>query len=249
MPLSVFTHTMPLALADAISGLEAVPLPADRALVVLIGEAAADSCADDPIELDGAELAGAAVGVEGECGDSGTSPDSIAAFLRLRVCLLVTAVSLLAWVPTGSVTAVSDVLLFFLFFFDAVSLGGVVLSEAEVAVSAAAVFFLFFDFFVLAAVASAVVVLSVAAAAWSFTLASFLFFFFFFFFLLVEFEVWSSVELVACGLAMAEIPDSAKNTQSTVIHALILVCSLLIISSLARNGPARTVIFAPSRAN
>src|SRR5258705_6774353 len=171
MPLSVFTHTMPLALADAISGLEAVPLPADRALVVLIGEAAADSCADDPIELDGAELAGAAVGVEGECGDSGTSPDSFAAFLRLRVCLLVTAVSLVAWAPTGSVTAVSDVLLFFLFFFDAVSLGGVVVSEAEVVVSAAAVFFFFFDFFVLAAVASAVVVLSVAAAAWSFTLA------------------------------------------------------------------------------
>jgi hypothetical protein len=42
-------------------------------------------------------------------------------------------------------------------------------------------------------------------------------------------------------LAIAEIPDSAKNTQSTVIHALSLVCSLLMISSLALNGPATTV--------
>ena len=33
---------------------------------------------------------------------------------------------------------------------------------------------------------------------------------------------------------MAEIPDSTKNTQSTVIHALSFVCSLLMISSLAR---------------
>src|SRR6266567_5433094 len=40
---------------------------------------------------------------------------------------------------------------------------------------------------------------------------------------------------------MVEIPDSAKNTQSTVIHALSLVCCLLMISSLARNGPATTV--------
>ena len=40
---------------------------------------------------------------------------------------------------------------------------------------------------------------------------------------------------------MAEIPDSAKNTQSTVIQPQSLVCSLLIVSSLARNGPATTV--------
>ena len=40
---------------------------------------------------------------------------------------------------------------------------------------------------------------------------------------------------------MAEIPDSAKNTQSTVIQPQSLVCSLLIVSSLALYGPATTV--------
>ena len=188
---------MPLALADAISGLDAAPLALDRVLVFL-GETAAASFEDDPIELDGAELDGAAAGVALEAGDSATAPDSIAAFFLLRLCLLVAAVvSLLASVLSGSVAAVSDVLLFFLFFVDAVSLGEAVLSEAAVAVSAAAVFFLFLDFFVLVAVVSAAAVLSVAAAAWSSTLASVFAFFFFFFFLLVEVVVWSSVELVA----------------------------------------------------
>ena len=193
---------MPLALADAISGLEAAPPALDRVLVFL-GEAAAASFEDDPIELAGAEFAGAAAGVELEAGDSATAPDSITAFLFLRVRLLVAAVaSLLASVLAGSVAAVSDVLLFFLFFVEAVSLGDVVLSEAAVAVSAvavsaAAVFFLFLDFFVLVAVVSAAAVLSVVTAAWSSTLASVFAFFFFFFFLLVEVLVWSSVELVA----------------------------------------------------
>jgi len=112
------------------------------------------------------------------------------------VRLLVAAVvSLLASRLAGSVAAVSDVfLLFFRFFFDTVSLGDVVLSEAALALSTAAVFFPFLDFFVLVAVVSAAAVLSVVAAAWSSTLASF-FAFFFFFFLLVEVVVWSSVEL------------------------------------------------------
>jgi len=188
---------MPLALADAISGLEAAPPALDRVLVFL-GEAAAASFEDDPIELAGAEFAGAAAGVELEAGDSATAPDSITAFLFLRVRLLVAAVaSLLASVLAGSVAAVSDVLLFFLFFVEAVSLGDVVLSEAAVAVSAVAVFFFFLDFFVLVAVVSAAAVLSVVTAAWSSRLASVFAFFFFLFFLLVEVVVWSSVELVA----------------------------------------------------
>ena len=187
---------MPLALADAISGLEAAPPALDRVLVFL-GEAAAASFEDDPIELAGAEFAGAAAGVELEAGDSATAPDSITAFLFLRVRFVAAVASLLASVLAGSVAAVSDVLLFFLFFVEAVSLGDVVLSEAAVAVSAVAVFFFFLDFFVLVAVVSAAAVLSVVTAAWSSTLASVFAFFFFFFFLLVEVVVWSSVELVA----------------------------------------------------
>ncbi len=81
-PLSVFTHTMPLALADAISGLEAAPLPTDRVLV-LLGEVAAASFEDDPIEELGEAEGGAAAGVEVEAGDSVTAPDSITAFLLL----------------------------------------------------------------------------------------------------------------------------------------------------------------------
>jgi hypothetical protein len=193
---------MPLALADAISGLEAAPLAAARVLVFL-GEAAADSFEDDPVEELGDAEGGAAAGAEVEAGDSDTAPDSITAFLLLRAGLLVVAVvSVLASLLAGSVAAVSEVfLLFFLFCFDTVSLGDdAVLSEAAVAVSAVAVsaavvFFLFFDFFVLEAVVSAAVVLSVAAAAWSSTLVSF-FAFFFFFFLLVGVVVWSSVEVV-----------------------------------------------------
>ena len=132
---------MPLALADAISGLEAVPLAAARVLVFL-GEAAADSFGDDPVEELGEAEGGAAAGAEVEVGDSDTAPDSITAFLLLRVGLLVAAVvSLLASVLAGSVAAVSEVfLLFFLFFFETVSLGDdVVLSEAAVAVSAVVV--------------------------------------------------------------------------------------------------------------
>jgi hypothetical protein len=187
---------MPLDFADAISELEAVPLVDARGLL-LLGELAAGSLEDDPIEVAGAELDGVAVGVDVGPGDSVMAPESIAAFLFLRVRLLVAAVaSLLTAVLAGSVAAVSDVLLFFLFFVEAVSLGDVVLCEVSVAVSAVEVFF-FLDFFVLVAVVSAAAVLSVAAAAWSSTLASVFAFFFFFFFLLVEVVGWSSVELVA----------------------------------------------------
>jgi hypothetical protein len=42
------------------------------------------------------------------------------------------------------------------------------------------------------------------------------------------------VELAACGLPRAEIPDRTNNMQSAIIHVLSLVCSLLIISSLVR---------------
>ena len=79
---------MPLALADAISGLEAAPLAAARVLVFL-GEAAADSFEDDPVVEEFGEAEG---GAEVEAGDSDTAPDSITAFLLLRGGLLVAAV-------------------------------------------------------------------------------------------------------------------------------------------------------------
>ena len=54
---------------------------------------------------------------------------------------------------------------------------------------------------------------------------------FFFFFFVVVVEVLSSVEAAAWGLARALIPDMTNTMQSTIIHMLNLVCSLLMISS------------------
>lgn len=151
---------MPLDFADAISELEAAPLV--DVLALLFGEVAAGSLEDDPIELGAAELAGVAAGVEVEAGDSATAPDSIAAFLLLRVRLLGAAVvSLPTSAPTGSVPTVSEA--FFFLFLDPVSLAVVEVSEAAVAPSVPAAFFRFFDFFV-AVAASSVAVAAVSEA-------------------------------------------------------------------------------------
>ena len=146
---------MPLDLAEAISELEAAPL-VDVLVVLLFGEVAAGSLEDDPIELGDVDLAGGAAGVEFEAGDSATAPDSIAAFLLLRVRLLGAAVvSLPTSGPTGSVATVSEA--FFFLFLDPVSLAIVEVFEAAVALSVLAAFFRFLDFFVAVAVSSVVV--------------------------------------------------------------------------------------------
>ena len=165
MPLSVFTQTMPLDFADAISELEAAPL-VDARVLLLLGEVEAGSLEDDPIELAGAELDGVATGVELGAGDSVMAPESIAAFLLLRVRLLEAAVvSLLDSVATGSVPAVSDAFFFLVFFFDPVSLAVVEVSEEAAALSADAVFFRFLDFFVAVVVSSVPAAVSEEAAA------------------------------------------------------------------------------------
>src|SRR3954470_19488035 len=99
---------MPLDFADAISELEAAAL-VDARVLFLLGEVGAGSLEDDPIELAGAGLDGVIAGVEVGAGDSVIAPESIAAFLLLRVRLLGAAVvSLPTSGPTGSVATVSE---------------------------------------------------------------------------------------------------------------------------------------------
>jgi hypothetical protein len=154
---------MPLDFADAISELEAAAL-VDARVLFLLGEVGAGSLEDDPIELAGAGLDGVIAGVEVGAGDSVIAPESIAAFLLLRVRLLGAAVvSLPTSGPTGSVATVSEA--FFFLFLDPVSLAVVEVSEAAVVLSALAAFFRLFDFFVGVAVSSVVAAVSEEVAA------------------------------------------------------------------------------------
>jgi hypothetical protein len=255
----VLTQTIPPDLAAAICESEALAVVA---LLLLLAGAVEDFA----MEFEGAaiELAGAgeaAGGAEGgaEVAAAGAEPESVADFLLLRARLACAAAESGVAVAAeagaaGSVAAVSAFLLFFdppaavelselavaasaeasFFFlrdfFDPVSLAVAAVSVLAAAASVEAAFLLFFDFDFLAVVSEVSV-----AADWSDALASV--FAFFFFFLVVVVEVWSSVELAAWGLARALIPDITKNMQSTIIHVLSLVCSLVMISS-SRSGLA-----------
>ena|SRR5437868_634870 len=126
---------MPLDLAEAISESEAVPVVAVLLLAFFGDEAMA-------FEDEAVELPEAVVGVE-----AAAAPESISDFLLPRpLFVLVAVVSVLAAVLAESDAAVSEFLLFFLLFFDPVSLGVAEVSDPAAAVSAEAVFLLFFDF-------------------------------------------------------------------------------------------------------
>ena len=248
-------------MADAICESEALAVVA---LLLLLAGAVEDVAMEfegAAIELAGAgEAAGGAEG-GAEVAAAGAEPESVADFLLLRARLACAAAESGVAVAAeagaaGSVAAVSAFffLLFFdppaavelselavaasaeasffflLDFFDPVSLAVAAVSELAAAASVEAGFLLFFDFDFLAVVSEVSV-----AADWSDALASV--FAFFFFFLVVVVEVWSSVELAAWGLARALIPDITNNMQSTIIHVLSLVCSLVMISS-SRSGLA-----------
>ncbi len=43
--------------------------------------------------------------------------------------------------------------------------------------------------------------------------------------------------VLACGVAMAEIPLRTKNMQSVIVHVPSLMCSLSMISSLVSGRP------------
>jgi hypothetical protein len=199
---------MPLDLAEAICASEAPP-PAVLVLVFLEG---------DDMEFEGAaiELAGAGAGADAvllagagfEAGeDAAGAPESVSAFLLLRVRLVFAAVASL--------------------------LDGVLFAErSELAVAAAleSLFLLFFLDFL-----AGLDKVSEEAAVWSSAALAALFAFFFFF-LVVVVEGWSSGEL-AWNLAKAEIPDRTNSRQSAIVHVLSLVCSLLMISSLVPKLP------------
>ena len=128
------------AIAEAISESEAVPVVAVLLLAFFGEEAMA-------FEDETVELPEAVVGVEFEVGGAAAAPESISDFLLPRpLFVLVAVVSVLAAVLAESDAAVSEFLLFFLLFFDPVSLGVAEVSDPAAAVSAEAVFLLFFDF-------------------------------------------------------------------------------------------------------
>ena len=246
----MLTQTIPLDLAEAICGSET----AGEAVALVLVFAGAMEFEGAAIELAGVAGAGSEAAVAGAApesmadflllrllltgvalvsvvpaavagaaaGAAAAAPESAAAFLLLRVFLVGVAVVSADAVLAGSAAAAADFLLFLLVFFDPVSLAAAEVSDSAAA-SAEAAFLLFFVF--LAGVAEA----SVAEAESVDAPTSF--FAFFFFFLVVVVEVWSSVELAAWGLARALIPEMTNNTQSTIIHVLSLVCSLVMISS------------------
>jgi hypothetical protein len=240
---------MPLDLAEAICGSEA----ALDAVLLLVFAGAAEDWA---IELEEPEFEGAAIefgggvlvagaacaaGAGSAAAAAGVVPESIVDFLLLRVLFAGVAVlSVLAAVAgadaAGAVGVAGAAPESAAVFFDLrVFLVPVSVAAADVSgVAAASVEGAFFFLVFLAGVAVASV-----AAAWSLDavapVASEAVLAFFFFFLVVVVAVWSSVDAGVWGLAKALTPDMTNKTQSTIIHVLNLVCSLLIISSSHRD--------------
>jgi hypothetical protein len=241
---------MPLDLAEAICGSETA-LEAVALLLVFAGVVFAGAAEDWAIELEEPEFEGAAIefagGVlvagaacaagAGSAEAAGVVPESVFDFLLLRVFFAGAAVlSVLAAVAGADAAGAAGVAgaapeSAAVFFDLRVFLVPVSVAVADVSgVAAASVEAVFFFLVFLAGVAVASV-----AAAWSLDavapVASVAVLAFFFFFLVVVVAVWSSVEAGVWGLAKALTPDMTNKTQSTIIHVLNLVCSLLMISS------------------
>lgn len=238
---------MPLDLAEAICGSETA-LEAVALLLVFAGVVFAGAAEDWAIELEEPEFEGAAIEFAGDvlvagaaCAAgagsaeaAGVVPESVFDFLLLRVFFAGAAVlSVLAAVAGADAAgaagaAPESAAVFFDLRVFLVPVSVAVADESGVAAASVEAAFFFLVFLVGVAVASVAAAWSVDAVA---PVASVAVLAFFFFFLVVVVAVWSSVEAGVWGLAKALTTDMTNKTQSTIIHVLNLVCSLLMISS------------------